>query len=80
MANFIGMGIKTASELQKLVADRVKTESAKAVAKSLNIAEIYAMQIATGARPVSKTVAARMGYRLADRQPKVDKIFVPIDS
>ncbi len=72
------MNIKTASELQAVVADRVRTEPLAKVAKDLSIAEVYALQIANGKRPVSKAVAERMGYKLADNQPKVDKVFITI--
>lgn len=71
------MNIKTSSELQKIIAARCSEEPIKQVADSLGIAEVYALQIVSGHRTVSKKVAERMGYKLVV-QPKPEKIFAPI--
>lgn len=72
------MIIKTNSELQNIIADRIKREPVNMVAADLCIAEIYLSQIISGQRDVSKKVAEKMGYRLY-QQPKPEKLFVPID-
>jgi plasmid maintenance system antidote protein VapI len=71
------MNIKTASELQQILATRYATEPIKQIADELGIAEIYLTQIVAGQRSVSKRVAERMGYRIVP-QPKPEKIFMPI--
>lgn len=71
------MDIKTASELQKVIAGRCASEPIDQVAKWLGVAEVYALQLASGQRTVSKKVAQRMGYELV-KQPKPEKIFVPL--
>jgi hypothetical protein len=71
------MNIKTASELQKVLAERCKNEPIGQVAKDIDVAEVYLFQLVSGHRTVSKKVAERMGYKLIT-QPKPEKIFVPI--
>lgn len=73
----LAMNIKTASELQKELAERCKAEPIGEIAKELNIAEVYVLQLVSGQRTVSKKVAERMGYKLVT-QPKPEKIFMPI--
>lgn len=71
------MDIKTNSELQKIIADRVRTETLEMVAESLESAPVYIAQIIAGARPVSKKIAGLMGYEIV-RQPKPDRLFVAV--
>lgn len=73
------MNIKTSSELRALIAERCKNEPIKDVSKDLGIAEIYALQIVSGHRDVSKNVAKRMGYELY-QQPKPEKLFISTGS
>lgn len=73
----LSMDIKTNSELQKIIADRVRAETLEAVATSLNAAPVYVAQIIAGARPVSKKIAGLMGYEMV-RQPKPDRLFAAV--
>ena len=71
------MNIKTNSELQKIIADECRATTMDVVATRLDIAPVYVAQIITGARPVSKQVAERMGYKLVV-VPKPERLFEPI--
>lgn len=73
------MNIKTNTELKEILAKRCETEPIQQVAKDLNIAEVYVLQLISGHRSISKKVAERMGYRLIT-PPKPEKIFEPITS
>ena len=73
------MDILTNSQLVKIIADRLKVEPIATVTKDLNAKEVYVLQILAGKRPISKNIAARMGYKPVS-QPKPEKLFQPISN
>ena len=68
------MEILTNSQLVKIIADRIKAEPIQRVTKDLGAKEVYVLQILSGKRPISKKIAARMGYKPVP-QPKPERLF-----
>jgi len=72
------MSIVTNTELVKRIAGRHKAEPIGKLCKELKVAEVYLLQILDGKRPISKRVAARLGYKIVP-QPKPERLFQPLE-